>query len=124
MLKVKINGKDTRIAVLTDLVVINNVESLSITDNQIAIDDISALAGMDGKLNDLDLSGNLIFDVDALVTHKDLVSLNLSNNKITNIGALVTLTKLKDLDLRGNPIDAKKLGELRKALPNTTILFD
>ncbi|HHT36769.1 MAG TPA: leucine-rich repeat domain-containing protein, partial [Firmicutes bacterium] len=56
------------------------------------------------KLEDLDLSSNLISDISYLIDLQKLRNLNLGNNQITNISALAALPKLTNINLEGNLI--------------------
>ena len=83
-----------------------------IKDNQIVlshqnIQDISIIKGLDkkhSKIEDLDLSDNLIKNLNGIEKFSNLRHLKLNNNQITSIKELEHLNELQKLSLRNNKI--------------------
>jgi internalin A len=67
-----------------------------------SISDVSALSGLTGLSNWLDLSDNAISDIGPLSTLTNLEALWLSENTITDISALSGLTSLNTVGLASN----------------------
>jgi internalin A len=110
-------NKITNIFPLEDLVTLN---SLLLGGNQIM--DINPLKNL-VCLTELHLNDNQIIDVNPLKDLKTLTKLYLGNNQITNITPLKGLLNLKYLNLQGNPLSTEQIDEIKKALPDTQIIF-
>jgi len=82
---------------------------------EIAESNINNLDGVEYCINtsNMDLSGNMIYDLSPLFGLKQLKELNLADNQISDIDVLATLHQLRSLDLTNNPVnDLSPLFEL------------
>ena len=89
------------------------------------IQDISALSQL-LELTQLVIENNdeTIEDISAIGSLKNLRVLNISESKIKNVSALKNLNNLTHVLLKNNVyITKKQVDELKKALPNTDILY-
>lgn len=80
------------------------------------IKEISNIEGLDeeySKIEDVDLSDNLIKDLNGIEKFSNLKHLKLNNNQITSIKELEHLKKLQELSIRNNKIsDLRELNRL------------
>ncbi len=72
----------------------------------------------------LNLSGNKIQSVTALIGLTALEELDLSGNMIESVVPLTQLTGLKRLNLTGNPIQPESVAALRQEMPECAITFE
>lgn len=82
---------------------------------EVAESNINNLEGIEYCINSLniDLSGNLIFDLTPLYGLNRVKELNLSDNNICDIDVLATLHQLRSINLNNNPVnDLSPLFEL------------
>jgi Leucine-rich repeat (LRR) protein len=112
--------KNNNISNINALSELTNLNTLFLDTNNIS--DIRALSGLT-KLQMLSLNENSISDISALSGLNKLKVLWLSKNNISDISALATLINLRQLHIKDNPLTQSQIGELRKALPNCSILF-
>lgn len=134
---------DNRIADLTPLAGLSKLDLLALMNNIIA--DLTPLAGLT-DLTHLHLHKNIISDLTPLAGLKNLSVLTLSYNNISDLTPLAGLTSLTELDLGKNnftdlspltglknlnklhllwtDISLAQRDMLKKALPNTEIIWD
>jgi hypothetical protein len=96
----KLNLYDNKITVIDDLSQMNQLNNLSLGQNQIT--DIAVLATKRRLLNQLNLSDNQIDDISPIKGINNRLSLNLANNAIVDVRALLTLPNLAVMNLSGN----------------------
>lgn len=75
------------------------------------------------KLIILGFRNSNISDISVLARLTDLEQLDLEGNQIRDISPLKGLTKLEYLCLSGNPISETQIAELKRALPDTEIIY-
>jgi hypothetical protein len=75
------------------------------------ITDLEPLAGLQ-NLQELNLASNKLSYIDALSNLRQLISVNLSNNSIDDISPLLEIETLEYADLTGNKILPKQIQEL------------
>lgn len=86
-----------------------HTKNMDLSDNMIS--DLNPLFGL-SFLEELDLSGNRIECIDVLSNLINLKILNLANNKIDDVTPLLDLGKLDYVDLTGNKIKAEQIKTL------------
>jgi Leucine-rich repeat (LRR) protein len=86
-----------------------HARSLDLSDNMIY--DLNHLICLP-QLEDLNLSSNRIGDIDTLGYLKNLKTLDLSNNRINDISPLMELEYLEYVSLTGNPVKKSQIVEL------------
>lgn len=105
---------------LRDLELFPQLERLEI--NYLPVGDISVLKELN-KLIILGFRNSNISDISVLAGLTDLEQLDLEGNQIRDISPLKGLTKLEYLCLSGNPISETQIAELKRALPDTEIIY-
>ncbi|MDW8803070.1 cell wall-binding repeat-containing protein [Clostridium sp. A1-XYC3] len=105
---------------ITDIKNLVNLNELYLNGNQIT--DISILKDLK-NLNKLYLSGNQIANISVLKNLLNLNRLSLEGNPITDISSLKQLSNLKQLFLSDNVGIYPDIEQLKKELPNCTVVL-
>lgn len=117
-----INLSGTGISDISALTQLLNLQSISLSNNNIS--NLYPFSVTEGwrSITYLDLSSNNIDDTTALQHLSNLTELNLSDNNISNITPLRSLENLQTLYIGGNPISDEDLTTLEVSLPNCNII--
>ncbi|MEN9443546.1 MAG: hypothetical protein RIS47_436 [Bacteroidota bacterium] len=91
--------------------------------NSLSISDISALENKT-RLKALGIVHCKLSDLSPIQHLVQLEILDLSHNEISEISPLFNLKNLSQLKLSGNPLKPTQLRQLRKNLPNCTLIFE
>ena len=116
-----LTGKNLINSDLETICRLTELESLSVSDNDIS--DLSPLTVL-RKLDSLQIANNRIRDISALSTLCNLKTLYLDGNPISDFSPLYSLSNLRTLSLKEVQIDAASLQRLKSALPDCSIFSD